>query len=95
MNPELARQLALKEMMSWGLEEWKFVWSRAVRQFGLCDRRKQTIRLSRTLTELSPKSEVLDTIRHEIAHALAGPRDGHNQRWKQECAKVGWRQRLV
>jgi predicted SprT family Zn-dependent metalloprotease len=32
---------------------------------------------------------VLDTILHEIAHALAGHKAGHGPAWKAKCAQIG------
>ena len=30
-----------------------------------------------------------DTILHEIAHAIAGVRNGHNHVWKSVCRRIG------
>lgn len=37
------------------------------------------------------RDEVLDTLLHEIAHALAGPLAGHGPVWKAACVRVGAR----
>jgi hypothetical protein len=49
----------------------------AVRRFGTCRYSRKLITLSRQLIELNDQARVLDTILHEIAHALAGPKTGH------------------
>ena len=56
---------------------------------------KKHISLSRHLCELNSEADVLDTILHEIAHALAweryGENCGHDQRWKKICKEIGAR----
>jgi predicted SprT family Zn-dependent metalloprotease len=44
--------------------------------------------LSRMLTLLNDEAEVVDTILHEIAHALT-PGDGHGPAWKAACLRIG------
>jgi len=38
--------------------------------------------------ERNPESDVLDTILHEIAHALLGTGHGHDAIWKAKCLEV-------
>ena len=47
------------------------------------------ITLSRTLTLLNDQEKVEDVIRHEIAHALCPPKEGHGAEWKKMCKKTG------
>jgi predicted SprT family Zn-dependent metalloprotease len=100
MDPAKAERLALDLMRQWNLRglfrkftgtEWKFRWSRAKKTFGTCSSWKRTITLSRPLTELNGEVDVRDCILHEIAHALAGHQNGHNEVWKQHCQLVGAR----
>lgn len=35
------------------------------------------------------REKVEDTIRHEIAHALCEPRQGHGPQWKEMCKRTG------
>ena len=37
----------------------------------------------------APMEGVLDTIRHEVAHILAGPRAKHGPKWKNWARRVG------
>jgi len=39
----------------------------------------------------SPDDEVIDTIRHEIAHFIAGANANHGATWKRACLRVGAR----
>lgn len=57
--------------------------------FGYCFIKKQLIALSSLLTELNDEAEVIDTILHEIAHALAPKRAWHNQEWKTIATTIG------
>lgn len=68
---------------------WRFEFDDAVRRFGCCHRSRRLITLSRTITILNEQPEVEDTIRHEIAHALCLPREGHGPAWKTMCAHTG------
>lgn len=68
---------------------WGFKFDNARVRFGLCAWSKKTISLSRHLTELNDEEQVRDTILHEIAHALAPKRAGHNRQWVYQCLQVG------
>ena len=91
MNITNAESLALIAMSEHGLisEGWTFSFDRAKRRFGVCKHRTKQISLSRELTLLNDESQVTDTILHEIAHALCGPRNGHNGVWRMKCREIG------
>jgi predicted SprT family Zn-dependent metalloprotease len=38
-----------------------------------------------------PEAEITDTLLHEIAHALVGPRHGHDLVWQAKCIEIGAR----
>jgi predicted SprT family Zn-dependent metalloprotease len=56
---------------------------------GQCRYKDRTIRLSRWLCRLGTDAEVLDTILHEIAHAITGPGHNHNHVWKLNAVRLG------
>jgi len=91
VNLHIAEQLALRVMAHWGLTArgWRFSFDRAKKRFGSCRHHEKRITLSRPLTEIGSEADVLDTIRHEVAHALAGPRAGHGPKWKAMAEQVG------
>jgi predicted SprT family Zn-dependent metalloprotease len=91
MNILKAQTLALQLMDKHGLlaKGWSFSFDNAKRRYGLCQYRKKHISLSRHLTELNSDEQTTDTILHEIAHALAGPRAGHYSKWKYTAMQVG------
>ena len=83
------RRLAKFKMQEHGLTDWKFKFNNAKTFFGLCSEREHTIWLSRHLTRLNTESVMLDTILHEIAHALAGCRHKHNRIWVSQARIIG------
>lgn len=82
-----ARQL----MDFYDLGEWSFGFDRAKRRCGNTNFGTTTITLSRYYVELNGPDLVMDTIRHEIAHVLAGPAAGHGPLWKKYAVHVGAR----
>ena len=88
MDTVTAEQLAWELLEKYGLDHWRFRFDYAKRRFGSCDYHKRTITLSKHLTLLNPKSEVRDTLLHEIAHALT-PGDNHGTKWQAKCMELG------
>lgn len=70
-----------------------FGWNEHKRTHGVCYYNPlgiaYKIELSRPLTALNSEDTVLNTILHEIAHALAGGRAKHGWRWKLIAAGIG------
>lgn len=50
-----------------------------------------TLEMSTKLVDANDREQTLDTIRHEVAHVLAGPRAKHGPTWKAMCAITGAR----
>jgi len=91
MKLSSATKVAMTLMKEHGLTEkgWKFEYDRAVRRFGCCNYTKMTISLSKKLVELNDEAKVIDTILHEIAHALVGKGQGHNRVWQRKAVSIG------
>jgi len=87
---EATQQKAFDLMEMHGLMGWRFRFDNSYRRAGLCRYEGQIITLSRYLVLLNPWTEVIDTILHEIAHALT-PGDGHGELWKAKCREIGAR----
>lgn len=68
---------------------WIIELDRSKRRFGYCSHYERKISLSKYLVELNEYVRVRDIILHEIAHALVGPRNGHNEIWKQKALSIG------
>lgn len=63
---------------------WSFRWNNKKRAFGTCCYGPKTIELSRFMVDCGEPVEAMKTtLRHEIAHALAGPTAGHGPVWKR------------
>ena len=78
-------------MEAFGLLErgWRFEFDRASTRFGLCNFGTRVISLSMPLVALNDEAECRETVLHEIAHALAGPKAGHGPKWAEACRLVG------
>ena len=81
--------LARSEMDKNGLFDWKLDLDHAKVRAGACFFREKKISFSRNFVKNSNESEIYDTILHEIAHALVGPKHGHNIVWKKMAKKLG------
>ncbi len=72
-----------------GLTDWSFRFNDAEKKLGVCRYREKRILLSRGHAANGARDQVTDTILHEIAHALAGPRAGHGSDWKTVARQLG------
>lgn len=84
-----AEDLAEELMKFHGLDKWTFGFDRAKQRCGQCQHSKHEITLSRYYAERNDRSEVQDTILHEIAHALVGSGEGHSPKWRVMARAVG------
>lgn len=89
MERDAADALARTLMEAHGLRRWSFGFNHGRRQLGVCRYDRQRIELSVHLVDGNSESAVRETLLHEIAHALAGPRAGHGPKWKAMCMRVG------
>ncbi|NYF98372.1 SprT-like domain-containing protein [Janibacter cremeus] len=89
MDIQDARVLARELMDEHGLGDWTLVLDRAKRRAGVCRYTDRAIGLSAHLTRLHTLDQVRDTVLHEIAHALAGPRAAHGPRWRATATAIG------
>lgn len=90
----------IADLAHWALEEhglaqqgWVFGWDKAKTRHGCCDFMARRISLSRPVyTIVANRDDALDTILHEVAHALAGwVVADHGSEWKAIAAQVGAR----
>lgn len=89
MNIVEAAQLARNLMDQHGLTDWEFEFDRAKRRFGRASHSKKVISLSAPIVARNSEENVLETIRHEIAHALIDPSHGHDATWYNMALSVG------
>lgn len=88
MNLDRAEELVKKHLALNGLVGWRVGFNRSKKVFGQCFYNSRKILLSAILVKLNTEGEVLMTILHEIAHALA-PGDNHGNEWASQCHKLG------
>jgi predicted SprT family Zn-dependent metalloprotease len=89
MDLEHLKATAARELARHGLRDWTFGLSTARRRLGVCKYREKRIEIAAYYARHSPEATVLDTLLHEIAHALAGPAAGHGPAWKALAARLG------
>lgn len=86
-------KLARSLMTQYGLSDWVFRVNKRTTSAGRCLHPFQglpgVIELSERFMQAFP-AETQNTILHEIAHALT-PGDGHGDRWKEACLRIGAR----
>lgn len=89
MELEQLETIAAQEFRNNGLYDWSFGLARTRRRLGVCKYRAKRIEIAEYYARHSPEETVLDTLRHEIAHALAGPAAGHGPKWKAVAVRLG------
>lgn len=89
MNVGEAVSMARRLVREHGLEGWVVKLDRAKTRAGVTKFATRTIGLSKPLTMLHDEAAVRDTILHEIAHALVGPRHGHDAVWRETAQRIG------
>lgn len=73
-------------------DDWCFEVSGRLRStIGICRFNSKTIEIAAGFAGAASDEELRDTIRHEIAHALSGPRAEHGPLWKATCVLIGCR----
>ncbi|MFN9718608.1 MAG: SprT-like domain-containing protein [Planctomycetota bacterium] len=82
-------QRAHDELQRHGLKGWTFGWATTRRRLGACNYRLRRIEISKFYASHNSREKVIDTLLHEIAHALAGPRAKHGPIWKKIAAQLG------
>ncbi|GAA4266328.1 SprT-like domain-containing protein [Frondihabitans peucedani] len=69
---------------------WSFAFDNAKTRAGLCDYTKHRITVSRHLAGRYDDDEIHQVLLHEIAHAIAGSKAGHGQRWRAVAGDLGY-----
>lgn len=72
-----------------GLQHWSFQFDWSHTRAGVCMLDLQTISVSVRHCMKSTLAEVRNTILHEVAHAIAGPRHHHDAVWYEIALRIG------
>ncbi len=81
--------IAGQALITHGLRGWTFGLANTKRRLGVCKYRTKRIEIADYYARNSPPATVLDTLLHEIAHAIAGAAAGHGPKWKAVAVSVG------
>jgi len=76
---------------SHGKNDWKVrLYADLYKPFlGMTDARSKTVTLNAHHVDTHPDVEILNTIRHELAHVLVGTQHGHDAIWAEKAREVG------
>ena len=94
-NPKLIKEFnsfllyADSKLKDFNLSDWSICFDNAKRRAGACVYNKKELSFSVHFLRNSSQKEVHDTLLHEIAHALVGPKNGHNDIWKKKAMEIG------
>lgn len=89
MDLDRLQALALGELRKHNLAGWTFGFADTKRRLGVCKYRQKRIEISAYYALHTPDAAVLDTLLHEIAHAIAGPAARHGPAWKAVAIRLG------
>ena len=78
-----AQRITLDLLAEHNLTGWRVMFNRAKRQLGSCNYRTRTITLSSFALAQRSRADSLNTITHEIAHALTRGH-GHDWVWQRQ-----------
>ena len=86
----LAGQLLARHAASGDLDTaWTFGFDLAPSRAGICRYEERRIDLAVSFALRAPRSEIEDTVLHELAHAIVGPHHGHDAVWKAKALEIG------
>ena len=80
---------------SLNLGKWAFGFDSGKRRAGQCDHTNRRITLSRHMSNLHSVDQSRQVMFHEIAHALAGVKHGHDAQWLRIATDLGYRNEKI
>lgn len=91
MNRNDASKFCRAELDKYGLSDWhiRITTDPNAPFLGLCVYKDKSIILNAHHIDIHPVAEVWNTIRHEVAHAIVGPGNGHNETWADKAREIG------
>ena len=90
MTTREIEKMAIELMTQHGLIQkgWKFEWNKRKNNFGLCNEKKKAISLSLMTIPFVNVEKIKDTVLHEIAHALVGVSNQHNNDYDKKLFNI-------
>jgi len=90
MERHKATKLLRDGLNQYGLTDWSVRLNQnpETKFLGLCSYKDKCIILSAHHVDIHPEPDVINTIWHEIAHALT-PGHGHNDTWATKAREIG------
>lgn len=89
MDLQELTEIARQEFVRHGLRGWSFGFANTKRRLGVCKYRTKRIEIAEYYALNSSRESVLDTLLHEIAHAIAGAAARHGPKWKAVAIRLG------
>lgn len=86
---ELIHKLAEELIVEHNLAYWKFQFDNGTKRAGCCNYKHQIISMSYEFARYASDEDIRDTILHEMAHALVGPKHHHDNVWKAKAIEIG------
>jgi predicted SprT family Zn-dependent metalloprotease len=89
MDLTVLEAIANGELTRHGLKGWTFAFANTKRRLGACKFRARRIEIAKYYALNNSDESVMDTLYHEIAHAIAGANAQHGPKWKAVAARLG------
>lgn len=83
------RHTAIKLMNEFQLENWTFKYDKSEKRYGLCSSHHRVISLNPIMVSRNNTERNIEVIKHEIAHAVVGTINQHNEVWKAQMVRMG------
>jgi len=77
------------ELLSGLSPGWRFGFETTASRAAVCRHRDKTIAMALSYALRAPRHEIVDTLLHEIAHAIVGPNHKHDRVWKAKAREIG------
>ena len=85
----LIQDLMVRQKVYHGLaDEWSATFDLAAGRAGICYFRKKLICLAVSYCMTAPEEELIDTVLHEVAHALVGAEHNHDRKLANCCCHM-------
>lgn len=79
-----------QDLISYHCPKYKQVWVNSNKILGRCNYKDKRIELSLDFASLNVEDRIINTILHEIAHALTGfELDSHGPKWQAKAIELG------